>query len=191
MKKNKKACPDEGLRTEEKSEDDKICCEGADTADCCGCEEAHDETELLKEALKEANDKLLRQQAETENYRKRLIKESDDKVKYANQSLVKKFLPVLDNFELALKHTEGATAETVLEGVELNRRAMSDILEKEGLELISAREGDLFDLNLHEALMRIQDESRPDGVITMVLQTGYKMGDRIIRPAKVQVNKIG
>ena len=180
MKKNKK----EDHLNEELNEE-QCCGEEA----CCCPEEEVDELASLEEALKEANDKLLRQQAETENYRKRLIKESDDKVKYANQSLIKKFLPVLDNFELALKHSEGTTVDTVLEGVELNRRAMLDILEKEGLELINAEVGDLFDLNLHEALMRIQDESRPDGTITMVLQTGYKMGDRIIRPAKVQVNK--
>jgi molecular chaperone GrpE len=186
VKKNKDEILEE---TEEKGSFVDIKDEDDDMDELNEEEEATDEVSELKKALQDAEDKLMRQAAEAENYRKRLIRETDDKIKYANQSLMKKFLPVLDNFDLALKHTD-VTVEAVLEGVSLNRKAMLDILAKEGLELIPAEEGDAFDLNLHEGLMLSQDESKPNNSISMVIQNGYRMEGRIVRPVKVQVNKI-
>ena len=147
------------------------------------------ETELLAEKLKEAEDKLLRQAADYDNYRKRLIRETDEKIKYANQAVLEKFLPVLDNFDLALKHTEGVNVETVIEGIRLNQKVMLTALEKAGMLKIEVEAGDPFNPTEHEAIMVCKNDSMPDNVITMVIQNGYKIADRIVRSAKVQVNK--
>jgi molecular chaperone GrpE len=159
-------------------------------------DEDFEETELseldgLKLQVKELNDKILRQAADAENYRKRLIKETDDKIKYANQSLIAKFLPVLDNFDLALQHKDNITAEAAAEGVELNRKVMLDILDKVGLTKIEANVGDPFDPNLHEAVMLSNNPDLPDNSVVMAVQNGYMLADRVVRPAKVLVNKVG
>lgn len=147
------------------------------------------ETEQLRQLVKELNDRILRQAADAENYRKRLIKETDDKIKYANQSLIAKFLPVLDNFDLALQHRNSATVEVAMEGVALNQKVMMDIMEKSGMSKIEANAGDPFDPAKHEAIMLCNNPDMPDNTVAMVVQNGYIMGDRVVRPAKVQVNK--
>ncbi|MDR2884481.1 MAG: nucleotide exchange factor GrpE [Deferribacteraceae bacterium] len=149
-----------------------------------------DETELLRKQIKELNDKILRQAADAENYRKRLIKETDDKIKYANQSLIAKFLPVLDNFDLALQHRDSSTVEVAMEGVALNQRVLIDLLEKAGMSKIETAIGDPFDPASHEAIMMTNNPDLPDNSVAMVVQNGYIMSGRVIRPAKVQVNKI-
>ena len=147
------------------------------------------EAEILTEKVKEAEDKLLRQAAEADNYRKRLIRETDDRIKYANQSLLEKFLPILDNFDLALKHTEGVDAETVIEGISLNQKAMLDIIGKAGMVKLSVAAGDPFNPNEHEAVTLCNEPGLPNNAVALVIQNGYKMADRIVRSAKVQVNK--
>lgn len=144
----------------------------------------------LEDQLKEAKEKILRIAADNENYQKRLARETDEKIKYANQTLLVKFLPVLDNFDLALQHSDSPSVEAVMEGVRLNQKLMLDTLEKVGLAKIEASAGDKFDPNLHEAIMLTSNPDLPDGVIALVVQNGYKLQDRIVRPAKVQVNKL-
>lgn len=145
----------------------------------------------LEDQLKEAEDKVLRMAAEADNYRKRLTRETDDKIRYANQSLLEKFLPVMDNFDLALQHLDTSNPEALAEGIRLNHKLLQDTLEKAGLSFIKAERGDMFDPNLHEAILLAQDPELPENALTMVVQNGYRMGDRIVRPAKVQVNKLG
>ncbi len=152
-------------------------------------QEEKSEAELLTEKLKEAEDKLLRQAADADNYRKRLTRETDEKIKYANQSMLEKFLPVLDNFDLALQHTEGVAMETVIEGVRLNQKVMLDAIEKGGMSKIKVAPGDPFNPAEHEAIMLCSNSNMPDNVVALVIQNGYKMADRVVRPAKVQVNK--
>lgn len=146
----------------------------------------------LEEALKklaEAEEKVLRVAADAENSRKRLIKETDDKIKFANQSLISKFLPVLDNFDLALQHSEGLP-EQVVEGLKLTQKSLMDALEREGLTKIPASAGDEFDPAIHEGVMLASLADFDNNAITMVLQNGYIQHGRVLRPAKVQVNKI-
>lgn len=153
--------------------------------------EEEDELSVLTNKLKEAENKLLRQAADNDNYLKRVMRETDDKIKYANQSLITKFLPVLDNFDLTLQHAGSATVETLAEGVKLTQKVMLDTLSKSGLTLIEANPGDVFDPNLHEAIGLAQNPELPDNSIALVMQNGYMLEGRIIRPAKVQVNKLG
>ncbi|GAB7140521.1 nucleotide exchange factor GrpE [Deferribacterales bacterium RsTz2092] len=140
--------------------------------------------------LKDENDKLLRYVAEMENRMKRVVKETDDKIKYANQSLITKLLPTLDNIELTLQHGETATVESLLEGVKLSQKALLGELEKVGLKLLVPDVGVAFDPNEHEALMLVNNAELADNSIASVLQTGYSLNGRLVRPAKVQVNKI-
>ena len=153
-------------------------------------EDELDELSLLKQKLKEAEDRVIRNAADTDNYIKRLNKETDEKIKYANQSLITKFLPVLDNFDLTLQHGEASTVETLMEGVKLNQKVMVDTLAKVGLTEVEATVGEAFDPNTQEAIMLTNNPDMPDGCVTMVLQKGYILEGRIVRPAKVQVNKL-
>lgn len=153
--------------------------------------EEADELETLSKKLKEAEEKLLRQAADNENYLKRVMRETDDKIKYANQSLITKFLPVLDNFDLSLQHGCASSVETLMEGVRLTQKVMLDILSKSGLTHIDAKVGDAFDPNMHEAIGLACNPDLPNNSIASVMQNGYMLENRIIRPAKVQVNKLG
>lgn len=152
--------------------------------------ETIDETAHLLEKLKEAEARMLRQAADTENYIKRLTRDTDDKIKYANQSLISKFLPVLDNFDLTLQHGEASSVQTLLEGVQLTQKTMLDTLQKVGLTVLMATVGEAFDPNTQEAIMLTANPEMPNNCVTMVLQNGYMLEGRIIRPAKVQVNKL-
>ncbi|MDR0454180.1 MAG: nucleotide exchange factor GrpE [Deferribacteraceae bacterium] len=147
------------------------------------------ETTVLAEKLKEAEDKLLRQAADADNYRKRLIRDTDERIKYANQSILEKFLPVLDNFDLALRHTEGVNIETVIEGIRLNGKVMLETIEKAGMTKIKVEAGEPFNPAEHEAITLCSNENMPDNAVALVIQNGYRMADRVVRPAKVQVNK--
>jgi len=159
--------------------------------------EQKEEVEILKkdkkeleEKLKEANDKVLRISADTDNYRKRLAKESEDKVKFANQSLILDLLNVVDHLEMALSHSdENFSVDALRQGVELALKQFKDILSKYGVEEIKVEEGDKFDPNVHEAMMLDEREDLENNHISMVMQKGYKLHDRVIRSSKVKVNK--
>ncbi len=131
-------------------------------------------------------DKLLRKQAEFENFRKRGEREMQDAYVRARADLVGDLLPVLDNFALALQHADAATAEAIREGVHLINKQLVDTLGRLGLEAIDAV-GQQFDPELHEAVMTEQRDDLPDHAIAEVLQRGYKLGDKLLRPARVKV----
>ncbi len=153
------------------------------------------ETEALKQQLEaavqesEANmDKFLRASAELENYKKRIAREMDDLRKYANQSLVKELLPVLDNLELAIKSArENENGDShLVDGVELIRKEILKIFDKFKIEQIDAL-GKAFDPRFHEAVMREESSKYSENTVTNELQKGYMMHDRLIRPSMVVV----
>lgn len=148
------------------------------------------ELEKLKKELQEKDDKILRLSAELDNFRKRLMKETEEKLKYANQVLLKDLLPVIDHLEMALIHVKpDSPVESIKEGVELTLKQMKDTLAKFGLKEIELNIGDDFDPNYHEALMLDNKEEYENNKVTQVLQKGYILHDRVIRPSKVSVNK--
>ncbi len=148
------------------------------------------EKEKLAKELQEAKDRVLRISADTDNYRKRLAKESEDKVKFANQSLILELLNVVDHLEMALNHSsENSSVDALRQGVELTLKQFKDILTKYGVEEIKAEEGEVFDPNVHEAMMLDSREDLENNCISLVMQKGYKLHDRVIRSAKVKVNK--
>ncbi|WP_415238350.1 nucleotide exchange factor GrpE [Seleniivibrio woodruffii] len=149
-----------------------------------------EQNERLTEALAEAKDSELRSLAEMDNVRKRLTKEFDDRLKYSNLNLISALFPVMDNFEMALSHISGDNpVEALKEGVQLTLKQMSETLEKYGLKEIELNVGDDFNPQFHEALMVDCDENYEDNKVLMVLQKGYSLHGRVVRPSKVKVNK--
>lgn len=146
------------------------------------------QVENLENILKEKNEEILRRAADLDNYRKRLTKETEDKVRFANQSVVKDFLPVIDNIEMALQHTEEGTP--LREGIELTIKSFKDALSKHGVKEVDAEIGTIFDPAVHEAIMMDSTAEYENNAVTLCVQKGYLLNDRVIRPAKVKVNKI-
>jgi len=144
----------------------------------------------LLEQMNEAKDNELRAFAEMDNVRKRLIKEFDDKLKYSNQNLIAGLFPVMDNFETALDHINPDNpVESLKTGVELTLKQMREVLEKNGLEEIKLEVGDEFNPLFHEALMVESSDEYDNNTVLMILQKGYKLHGRVVRPSKVKVNK--
>ena len=130
-------------------------------------------------------DDLRRLAAEFDNYRKRVAREHERLVRHASERLVKELLPVLDDLERALEAAEQHQEARLEEGVKLVHRALADALRKEGLEEI--RTDGRFDPHVHEALLSQPSEAE-EGTVVQVLQRGWRMGDRVLRPARVVVS---
>jgi molecular chaperone GrpE len=128
---------------------------------------------------------LQRLAADFENYRKRTVREQDALVARAHERLVKELLPILDDLERALDAAEVHDEATVVEGVRLVQRALRSSLEREGLAEIEV-DGP-FDPHLHEALLTQPGEGAEPGSVLQVVQKGYRLGDRVLRPARVVV----
>lgn len=146
------------------------------------------QVENLENILKEKNEEILRRAADLDNYRKRLTKETEDKVRFANQTVVKDFLPVMDNIEMALQHAEEGSP--LREGIELTIKSFKDVLSRHGVTEINSEIGTIFDPAVHEAIMMDNNAEYENNAITLCVQKGYILNDRVIRPAKVKVNKI-
>jgi len=145
--------------------------------------------ETLQQDLEKFRDLALRSQADLANFRKRMTREREDAVRYANASLVEELLPVIDNFELGLdaaKKSEEAKNITV--GFEMVLRQIHDFLRSQHVETIDA-EGAVFDPNLHDAVAQEASEEAPEGTVLKQVRKGYKLRDRLIRPAAVVVSK--
>ncbi len=148
------------------------------------------ELEQAKSQIAELTNRLLRTQADFENYRRRVQREKEELAVYANQKLILNLLPVLDNLERALATPPVEGDEKLRQGVELTARSFREILAKEGVEPIEAV-GKPFDPKFHEAVMTVESEEHEDGTVVAEFQKGYKLGDRVIRPSMVQVCKKG
>ena len=152
-------------------------------------------TELIEkiQSLREEADKnydlYVRSQAEMENFKKRNAKEKEDVVRYANETLIKEILPVMDNLEKAISHAQQDNAVDALrEGVELTLKGLKDSLKKAGLKEVEAQ-GHPFDPCFHEAVSEMVDERAKPGAVIQELQKGYVLNGRLIRPSMVIVNR--
>ena len=153
------------------------------------------ESEYLKlkeesQKAKEYWDRLLRVQADFENTRKRLEKEKQDFVKFANEGIIFEMLTVLDDLERAVNLAESKhqDLQAFLKGVEMILVHLYDMLKEYGVKPIEA-EGKTFDPNYHEALMQVENKELPEHTIVEELQKGYLLNDRVIRTSKVKVSK--
>lgn len=132
-------------------------------------------------------DRLARLQAEFDNYRKRAQKENADFRDYAVADAAKTLLPVIDNFSLALKNA-AASPETFKKGVELIHKQLQDVLQKMNVQRVPAQ-GQPFDPRIHEAIEMVDSSDVPDNHVLEELQPGYKIKERLLRPAMVRVAK--
>lgn len=147
--------------------------------------------EELQQQLDAAADQQLRLQADYENHRKRTLKERQDAHAYGHEGLVRDLLGTVDNLDRALEaanQSETANLQSMLQGVELVRRELLGVLSTHAVTLIEA-EGQLFDPNLHEAMAQKADDSVPPGTVVEVLQAGYQLRDRLLRPSRVVVSR--
>ena len=158
------------------------------------CEE---QLESAKDEIARLEDALLREKAEYENIRKRLEKEKIQAMAYASEQFARDLLAVIDALELAsesatnIKSQEDIDNEEVLkklsEGIELTIEQMRKVYSKHGIELITIENG--FDPNYHDAVMQVDSDSHESGEVVQVLQKGYTIKDRVLRPAMVSVAK--
>jgi len=134
-------------------------------------------------------ERLLRQAAELENYKKRSARERDDAIRYANESLLKDLLPVVDNLERAIAHASGGgNGKPLVEGVEMVLRGLADVLTKHGAMPILAQ-GQPFDPTKHEAMTQVETDDHEPNSVVEELHKGYMLRDRLLRPALVSVAK--
>jgi molecular chaperone GrpE len=151
-----------------------------------------DLAELKTQAAKAAEyyDQLLRTAADLENYKKRATRERQDAVKFANESLLEKIIPVLDNFEMALAaaNTPNTSVQSLQAGINMIFQQLKSAMTDAGLQEIDAT-GAAFDPNLHEALSQQETPDMPEGRVVQQLRKGYRLRDRLLRPASVVVAK--
>jgi len=144
--------------------------------------------EQLKHDLANEKDKFLRLFAEFENYKKRTSKERMDLFKTAGQEVIVSLLPVLDDFERALKELAKSEDKEMFKGVELINGKLRETLKSKGMEEVGVKQGDTFDAEIHDAITQIPAPNKKlKGKIIDVVERGYKLGDRIIRHPKVVV----
>lgn len=170
--------------------------EAADPTGPDGASEAAPEPDPEPDPLKTAQaelarvrDQLLRTAADFDNFRKRSRREVVEAERHGREELLRELLPVFDNLERASAHTENATdVQALADGIRMVIRQFSDTLGRIGIERIDA-EGKAFDPALHEAIQHMETTDFEPGTVASMVQAGYRMGDRLIRPAMVVVAK--
>ncbi len=151
----------------------------------------NEEIEAMNKRVSEAEEKALRYQAELINYRKRKDEETEKKLKYANEDLILEILPVLDNFERAIKMDDDNLEDEVsqfLSGMKMVYASLTKAIEKYGVKEIDAL-GKVFDATYHQAVMTEEVKDKDKDIVLEVYQKGYILKDKVIRPAMVKVNK--
>lgn len=179
---------EQDLKNTENTEETVPAAEPVDAAQAMPAAEPPTDADLAAEVEK-FRDLALRSRAELDNYRKRVIREKEEAIRYANASLLGDLLPVLDSFELGLQAAQGAgDAASILKGLEMVYKQLGDFLTAHGVEAVDA-EGSPFDHNLHEAVAYEPSADVPEGNVIRQLRKGFKLKDRLIRPATVFVSK--
>ena len=156
-----------------------------------GLKHLEEENHKLKNDLKESSEKVLRLAAEMQNYKKRNETEKSNMLKYANEDLAKNLLPILDNFERAIRLDDNDLSDEVskfLSGFKMIYGSFVNVLNNIEVKEIEC-DGLEFDPVYHQAVLTEKDETKPSGVILEVLQKGYMYKDKVIRPAMVKVNE--
>jgi len=143
------------------------------------------ECELLREQKNEA----LKALADSENFKKRITREKEEYCKYAISSFIEEVIPVIDNLELALEHGRKKQAcKDIVQGLEMTLNMFHQVLDRNNLKQVG-QEGEPFDPNYHEAMAQLERHDLEEGMVCQVMQKGYVLGSRLVRPAKVLVSK--
>jgi len=151
-----------------------------------------EELEELKKKASERDEyhgKWLNVHAEYENTRRRMEKEKDEHRKFANEGMIAQLFPIVDNFDMALLAMEKAKDKAaVMDGIKLVQKEFHKVLEERGVEKIET-EGKEFDPHFHEAVLAVETQDQPDGMIIEEIRAGYVLNDRLLRAAQVKVAK--
>jgi molecular chaperone GrpE len=152
-----------------------------------------EELESARAQLAETQDRLLRLQADFDNFRKRTLREREEAHQFGHQNLVKDLLSAVDNLERAMEHARKSGPsdfDALLQGIDLVQRELVGILGKHGVTEIEAQ-GLPFDPAVHEALAQMPDDGVPPNTVVQVFQKGYRLRDRLLRPTQVVVSRTG
>lgn len=142
----------------------------------------------LAAEVEKYKDLALRSRAELDNYRKRVVREKEDSIRYANSSLIESLVPIFDNFELGLGAARTATDTAgIIMGLDMVRKQLEDFLRDQGVQVIDAQNAE-FDPNLHDAVAQEGSDEIPEGQVLRQIRKGFKLKDRLIRPASVIVS---
>lgn len=195
---SKKKCNNE----EEIMEQECTCSQKCDSEDNCSCDEdcecsckdesvIDDERELLSKRIRDLEETLLRNQAELINYKKRKEEETNRILKYAEEDILKGFLPILDNFERAISMDDNNLDDEVskfLQGFKLMYKQIRELLDKFEVKEIDVLDKE-FDPSTSQAVVMDKDEEKESGIVLEVLQKGYMYKDRVLRTSMVKVNE--
>jgi|SRR5713226_247732 len=152
-------------------------------------EQLRQQLEAKELEAKQNYDRFLRQTAELENFKRRMAREKGEAIRYANESLIRDLLPILDNLERAVEHAKGGgNGEPLVEGIEMVLKAFLEVLSKHGVTQISAM-GETFDPEKHEAIARVESEEHKPNTVVAEHHKGYYLFDRLLRPSLVSVSK--
>lgn len=144
------------------------------------------EASAATDELSQWRERALRTAAEYDNYRKRCVKEREEFTRYATRGLLEELLPILDNFEMGMKMAEQEKGSMIYIGMNMVKKQMQDFLAAQGVETIPCEQGQVFDHNLHEAIMSEPSELA-EGSILRVLRPGYMLKGKLLRPVNVVV----
>ena len=148
-----------------------------------------EQLEAAEQECRSSQDNCLRAYAELENYKKRVAKDQGDLIKYANERLLKEILPVVDNLERAIFHTKDTKEpEKILEGLELILKQSQEVLAKSEVTAFDSRLMP-FDPSLHQAMGQVESDEHEEGTVIEEIQKGYRLNDRVLRPAMVMISK--
>ena len=151
---------------------------------------------LLEAEVGSLKDQLLRAMAETENVRRRAQRDREESLKYAAAPVIKDLLAVADNLQRALESVpqeqaaENGPMQNLRLGVEMTLKELQTVFERHGIKTINPL-GERLDPHLHEAMYEVEDPSKPAGTVVQIIQSGYRLHDRLLRPARVGISKGG
>lgn len=162
--------------------------EEAEAASGAGGEDLASSLAAAQERIRELEDRILRMAAEQENFKKRMQRERETSLKYAEENILRELLPSIDNLERALEHGDNTDASALRAGVEMTCKGLLNTLEKFDVKPLDGV-GQPFDPNFHDALAMEHSDEVPENMILQEFQKGYMFKDRLIRAAKVVVSK--
>jgi len=177
------------MDTEEVSVDEDVVKEEKEeTMEAKPAEDTGEKKPSADNDLAELRDRYLRLYAEFENYKKRVQKDKEELVKYGNEALLYEMLPVIDNLEMALRHSGNSVNEGLVKGVEITLREFQRVTEKFGLTAIPAV-GRPFDPSVHHAMCQVDRSDLEDKTVVEEFRKGYLLADKVLRPSLVSVSK--
>ena len=160
--------------------------------DLAKSDESLDPMEEVQNQLNQSKERLLRTQAELDNFRKRSRRELDEQLRYAPMSILRDLLPVVDNLQRAIQSTPTTKDETVkslIQGINMVTTQLTSVLERHHCRSMEIEEGMEFDPNRHEAISQQPSEEHPPGTVLHVTQIGYELYNRVVRPTQVVVTR--